>query len=135
MSGRVFDGKKSIMIMRSQSEQEDFRRIKEKLGFKKDIDLVVLCASVALKKYGNDTAKLTSMPSKQKLVDISAFSDRRFYDALLRVYLDRNKDIRDIFEDYFYSGFLWLRQWLSSAGPDVSCELEALSDIWDDLFS
>jgi len=126
----VFEGKKSIRIMRGK-QREDFNRIKKRLGLKKDIDLVTLSASIGLHERVHSGKELKKLTSLQKLADMSVFDDRRLYDYVIITCLKTKEKRLEKFEALFYTGFRILKEWFDKNGADVRNELEAFANLWD----
>lgn len=131
MNYKLFEDKKSIKIMRREEEREDFNRIKKKLGFGEDIDLVTFCASIGLKKYIESNLRLDELPGSKKLADISTFDESKLFDYLIITCLNEKEKRLRKFESLFYTGFKILKKWFDENGVDIRKELEGFSDILD----
>lgn len=135
MSGYVFENKGSVRYVRNKTDQENFKKIKAKFGLKRDIDLVSLCASVGFFKLQKKKLEVYKLSRPQKLVDMTSFSDRYIFDALVIAYLEKETGRLDCFETLFYSGFKIMLQWYSHKGPETTSELESFVNLWNYLSS
>ena len=127
-----FEGEKSVRTVRAPKDKKFFKRAKEKLGFKLEIDLVTFCVAIALRKeYENKTLNKKPLTFAEKLVGMESFNKRTFYDLLILDYLGVKENRLKEFETYFYTGFNILKEWFEENDADANSEIERFFGIWD----
>jgi len=130
----IFEDKKDVKTVRRKADVEFFHRAVKKLKFKRDIDLVIFCASLGLyrsKLKGLDRKERN--PSLKKLTSIATFDNSRLFDFLILTYLKVEKERMKEFEAYFYTGFVILKNWFDENDKNMSKTIERFCTIYDDL--
>jgi len=130
----IFEDKKDVKTVRRKADFEFFQKAVKKLKFKRDIDLVIFCASLGL--YRNKLKGLGRKernPSLKKLTSIATFDNSRLFDFLIMTYLNVEKERMKEFEAYFYTGFIILKNWFEKNDDDMDNTIARFCTIYDDL--
>lgn len=132
MEYKEFEGKGVVRKPRLKKDQEFFDNVKEKLGFKEEIDLVTFCTAIALyKEHIKKSINKKDKPSLKEMAKMYSFKKRKLYDLIILNYFEVQENRLEEFEKYFYAGFEILREWFEEHGPDVNSEIERFCKIWD----
>ena len=130
----LFEGKKEVRTVKEKEDTNSFQKIKKKLKFERDIDLVILCTSIGLYR-----TKIKKSDVKEnnfrltKLVNIPTFENARFFDFIILTFLNIETNRMHEFESYFYTGFKILKEWYNNNDQNMNNTLERYSSIIDDL--
>ena len=128
----IFEGEKSVRTVGIERERVFFEKLIKKFGFKRDIDLVTFCTSIAIMKEFRDENQLKiQLQRPKKLAGMETFDKSDFFDLIILEHLEVNSKRLKLFEVYFYTGFKLLRNWFENNDPDMKYEIERCSRIWD----
>jgi hypothetical protein len=126
-----FEGKKTLKISKSGDDKEVFERLFDRLGFENEIDLVALCAAIALssKKGGEDLPR-KRLSSTEKLAGLDAFDHKTLYDHIVLDYMRVGTERLEEFHQLYYQGFNILKAWLKECDKESRNELERWCLLW-----
>jgi hypothetical protein len=132
MSYFKFEGKKTLKVSKLEKDQDLLEEMFERLGFEDYIDLVSLCAAIAILFRDNDK----ELPGKrlgvtEKLAGIDAFNKADLYDHLILDYIGQDEDRLEKFHELYYEGFNLLRNWFKEIDKEARNELERFCLICD----
>lgn len=136
MSYELFEGRTDVRTVKSPEDITSFQKIKRRLKFERDIDLIVFCASIGLFiceiKNSSEKMKKTSLV---KLTTIPTFDRARLFDFIILTLLKVENQRMHEFETYFYTGFKILEDWFQNNDSNMNNTLERFSTIINDLLS
>lgn len=136
MSYQLFEGKIDVRTVKKPEDVESFQKIKRRLKFERDIDLIVFCASIGLYrceiKKSDEKTKKTSLV---KLTTIPTFDRARLFDFIVLTFLKIEGERMHEFESYFYTGFKILEEWFQNNDGNMNNTLERFSTIINDLLT
>lgn len=132
MADVPFEGEKSVKTSRLKKDEELFKEMVQKLGFKMDLNLVTFCAAVVLRlEQTHRTVDKRPLLTPKKLAGMESFEKRDLYDLVISDYLDVKIERLRQFETFFYTGFHFLKDWLEQDDGESQSEIERFLGIWD----
>lgn len=137
LSYQLFEKASDIRLYKPGSrDREEFDKIKAKLHFIRDLDLIVFCAAIGIRsvKLLNGAEKEPA-PSLTKLVSIISLDTASLYDFIVLVYLETSEQRMTEFESYFHTGFRVLKDWFNKNDKLMTNSLERLCVLYDDFVS
>ena len=134
MPYEAFSNDSSVNTVKTSEDEKVFNHIKKTLGFSLDLHLVTFCAAIGLYQSAlKKKMETKKSPPVKKLVPMSTFKTRYMYDYITKNFLDiQSPRIKD-FDEYFYTGFLLVKNWFTTNGPNMENNIHAFSELISDL--
>jgi hypothetical protein len=127
----LFEGSKAFPTVRNKDDKATFKTAMKVFKFSMDLDLVIFCAALGLYVSKSKQRIKPEAGGVEKLVSISTMDipTAKMFDYLIIAFLESKTERMKEFEKYFFTGFVYLKEWMQKNEGDIINTLDAFEKL------